>query len=66
MLCSEKENQIVNHRKHDKWSIGTIARQMQIHRDTVRRVLQKHELVHDGISVSSGSCRRCSTSATVI
>lgn len=51
MLCSEKENQIINHRKHDKWSIGTIARQMQIHRDTVRRVLQKHELIHDEISV---------------
>ncbi len=32
----------------EHWRVGTIARQLHVHRDTVRRVLREHEVVPPG------------------
>ena len=32
----------------ERWRVGTIARQLHVHRDTVRRVLREHQLVPPG------------------
>jgi transposase len=32
----------------ERWRVGTIARQLNVHRDTVRRVLREHEVVPPG------------------
>ena len=32
----------------ERWRVGTIARQLHVHRDTVRRVLREHEAVPPG------------------
>lgn len=32
----------------EHWRVGTIARQLKVHRDTVRRVLREHEVVPPG------------------
>ncbi|MEQ1806116.1 MAG: IS21 family transposase [Burkholderiaceae bacterium] len=32
----------------ERWRVGTIARQLHVHRDTVRRVLRDHEVVPPG------------------
>ena len=31
------------------WRVGTIARQLHVHRDTVRRVLREHSLAAPGV-----------------
>jgi len=33
----------------ERWRVGTIARQLHVHRDTVRRVLREHEVVPPGV-----------------
>ena len=33
----------------EHWRVGTIARQLQVHRDTVRRVLREHQVVPPGV-----------------
>jgi len=33
----------------EHWRVGTIARQLQVHRDTVRRVLREHNVVPAGV-----------------
>ena len=32
----------------ERWRVGTVARQLHVHRDTVRRVLRDHEVVPPG------------------
>lgn len=32
----------------ERWRVGTIARQLNVHRDTVRRVLREHQVVPPG------------------
>jgi transposase len=34
--------------KVERWRVGTIARQLNVHRDTVRRVLREHQVVPPG------------------
>ena len=43
-VSSEVEAEILRHRLVEKWSIGTIATQLSIHHDVVRRVLSQHGL----------------------
>ena len=33
----------------ERWRVGTIARQLHVHRDTVRRVLREHKLAAPGV-----------------
>jgi len=33
----------------EHWRVGTIARQLHVHRDTVRRVLREHNVVPAGV-----------------
>ena len=33
----------------EHWRVGTIARQLHVHRDTVRRVLREHDAVAPGV-----------------
>ena len=35
----------------EHWRVGTIARQLHVHRDTVRRVLREHEVVPPGAAL---------------
>ena len=35
----------------ERWRVGTIARQLHVHRDTVRRVLREHEVVPPGTAL---------------
>jgi transposase len=57
VISSEIENDIVLRRRRDCWSVGTIARYVRQHRDVVRRVLRKFELLDDGCSRSEGIVR---------
>ena len=57
MISSETENEIVMRRRRDVWSVGTIARYVRQHRDVVRRVLRKFELLDDGRARSEGIVR---------
>jgi transposase len=43
-IAPELSARIVRLRTVEKWRIGTIARQLHVHRDTVRRVLAQHGL----------------------
>jgi hypothetical protein len=57
VISSETENEIVMRRRRDGWSVGTIARYVRQHRDVVRRVLRKFELLDDGRARSEGIVR---------
>jgi transposase len=57
VISSEIENEIVLRRRRDHWSVGTIARYVRQHRDVVRRVLRKFELLNDGCARSEGIVR---------
>lgn len=57
MISFEIENDIVLRRRRDNWSVGTIARYVRQHRDVVRRVLRKYELLDDGRTRSEGLVR---------
>ena len=57
MISSDIENDIVTRRRRDQWSVGTIARYVRQHRDVVRRVLRKHEILSDGIAPTAGTMR---------
>ena len=48
--------QILRLRDAEKWRVGTIARQLHVHRDTVRRVLAAHVQSAADIAPSSTSC----------
>lgn len=48
----ELSARIVRLRTAEKWRVGTIARQLRVHRDTVRRVLAQH-----GMPVPAGPLR---------
>lgn len=48
----ELSARIVRLRTTEKWRVGTIARQLRVHRDTVRRVLAQH-----GMPVPTGPLR---------
>ena len=57
MISSEIENEILTKRRRLGWSVGTIARFVRTHRDVVRRVLRKHEYLHDGVTAVECSVR---------
>jgi transposase len=45
-IAPEVSAQIVRLHETEKWRVGTIARQLNVHRDAVRRVLRAHAAVH--------------------
>ena len=45
-IAPEVSAQIVRLHEAEKWRVGTIARQLKVHRDTVRRVLRVHANQH--------------------
>jgi transposase len=49
MITKEKEAQILRLFHAEKWRIGTIASQLDVHHTTVQRVLSHHGVAHDQI-----------------
>ena len=53
VVTPELRAQILRLYLADQWRIGTIARQLQLHRDTVRRVLAVSSVLRAPAAVSS-------------
>ena len=56
-IAPDVSAQIVRLREAEKWRVGTIARQLHVHRDTVRRVLRVHAAQHASQHASQHAAR---------
>lgn len=44
-VTPEVEHLIIRHHLVDRWPVGTVARELGVHHDVVRRVLHQHQQV---------------------